>query len=84
MIAVRLAEPPDRRPAPQPVLRLVAWSRLRAVIPTWDRSPGAAAACLGATLRRLSGSTTYLLIDNAKTVTIEHVAGRGCESTPGN
>jgi transposase len=53
----------------------LAWSRYRVVIPTWDRTMGTLVACLDATLRRLGGAATYLLSDNEKTVTIEHVAG---------
>lgn len=53
----------------------VAWSRFRVVIPTWDRTLGTLVACLDATLRRVGGAPTYLLTDNEKTVTIEHVAG---------
>ncbi|GGN19708.1 hypothetical protein GCM10010109_33280 [Actinoplanes campanulatus] len=53
----------------------LAWSRFRIVIPTWDQTLGTLVACLDATLRRIGGAPTYLLGDNAKTVTIEHVAG---------
>jgi transposase len=53
----------------------LAWSRFRVVIPAWDQTLGTLVACLDATLRRLGGAPTYLLTDNAKTVTIEHVAG---------
>ncbi len=53
----------------------LAWSRFRVVIPTWDRTTGTLAACIDATLRRLGGAPTYLLTDNEKTVTVEHVAG---------
>lgn len=53
----------------------LAWSRYRVVIPTWDRTMGTLVACLDATLRRLGGAPTYLLFDNEKTVTVEHVAG---------
>lgn len=53
----------------------LAWSRYRIVIPTRDRTMGSLVACLDATLRRLGGTPTYLLSDNEKTVTIEHVAG---------
>ena len=53
----------------------LAWSRFRVVIPTWDRTMGTLVACLDATLRRLGGAPTYLLSDNEKTVTVEHVAG---------
>jgi transposase len=53
----------------------LAWSRFRVVIPTWDQTLGTLVACLDATLRRLGGAPAYLLGDNAKTVTVEHVAG---------
>ncbi|HZD22697.1 MAG TPA: IS21 family transposase, partial [Acidimicrobiia bacterium] len=53
----------------------LAWSRFRVVIPTWDRTMGSLLACLDATLRWLGGAPTYLLTDNEKTVTVEHVAG---------
>jgi transposase len=53
----------------------LAWSRFRVVIPAWDRTMGTLVACLDATLRRVGGSPTYLLSDNERTVTIEHVAG---------
>lgn len=53
----------------------LAWSRYRVVIPTWDRTLGSVLACVDATLRRLGGVPTYLLADNEKTVTIDHVAG---------
>ncbi len=45
------------------------------VIPTWDQTLATLVACLDQTLRRLGGAPTYLLTDNAKTVTVEHVAG---------
>jgi transposase len=53
----------------------LAWSRFRVVIPTWDQSLGSLVACLDATLRRVGGAPTYLLTDNPKTVTVDHVAG---------
>lgn len=53
----------------------LAWSRYRVVIPTWDRTLPTVLACVDATLRRVGGVPTYLLTDNEKTVTIEHVAG---------
>jgi transposase len=53
----------------------LAWSRYRVVIPCWDQTLGTLVACLDQTLRRLGGAPTYLLTDNAKTVTTEHVAG---------
>lgn len=53
----------------------LAWSRYRVVIPTWDQTLPTLVWCLDQTLRRLGGAPTYLLSDNAKTVTVEHVAG---------
>jgi len=53
----------------------LAWSRFRVVIPTWDRTLPTLVACLDTTLRRIGGVPSYLLTDNEKTVTVEHVAG---------
>ncbi|GAA1024777.1 hypothetical protein Aple_104060 [Acrocarpospora pleiomorpha] len=53
----------------------LAWSRFRVVIPVWDCTLGTLTWCLDATLRAVGGVPTYLLTDNAKTVTVEHVAG---------
>jgi transposase len=53
----------------------LAWSRYRVVVPTWDQTLGTLVACLDQTLRRIGGAPTYLLSDNAKTVTTDHVAG---------
>ncbi len=53
----------------------LAWSRFRVVIPTWDRTMGTALSCVDTVLRRVGGVPAYLLTDNEKTVTIEHVAG---------
>jgi transposase len=53
----------------------LAWSRFRVVIPVWDLSLGGLVACLDETLRRVGGAPTYLLTDNPKTVTVEHIAG---------
>ncbi len=53
----------------------LAWSRFRVVLATWDRTMGTLVACLDSTLRAVGGAPTYLLTDNEKTVTIEHVAG---------
>jgi transposase len=53
----------------------LSWSRFRVVIPTWDQTMGTLVSCVDATLRRIGGAPTYLLSDNAKTVTVEHVAG---------
>ena len=53
----------------------LAWSRFRVVLPSWDQSAGSLTACLDRALRIIGGAPAYLLTDNAKTVTIEHVAG---------
>ena len=45
------------------------------VIPSWDQQLGSLTGCLYTTLRMVGGAPTYLLTDNAKMVTIEHVAG---------
>jgi transposase len=44
-------------------------------LPTWDQTLGSVVACLDATLRRLGGAPTYVLTDNAKTVTVDRIAG---------
>lgn len=53
----------------------LAWSRFRVVIPVWDQTLPTLIACLDATLRRIGGVPTYVLTDNAKTVSVDHVAG---------
>jgi transposase len=53
----------------------LSWSRFRVVLPVWDQTMGTLVACLDATLRRLGGAPTYVLTDNAKTVTMDRVAG---------
>jgi hypothetical protein len=53
----------------------LAWSRFRVVLPSWDQGLGSLTACLDRALRIIGGAPSYLLTDNAKTVTIEHVAG---------
>ncbi|MCI0690237.1 MAG: IS21 family transposase [Sporichthyaceae bacterium] len=53
----------------------LAWSRFRVVIPTWDQTLGTLVSCIDTTLRRVGGVPTYLLTDNPKTVTVEHIAG---------
>jgi transposase len=53
----------------------VAWSRFRVVLPAWDQGLGSLTACLDRALRIIGGAPSYLLTDNAKTVTVEHVAG---------
>ena len=53
----------------------LAWSRFRVVIPVWDLSLPGLVACLDQTMRTLGGVPAYLLTDNPRTVTIDHVAG---------
>jgi hypothetical protein len=53
----------------------LAWSRFRVVVPLLDRSWPSVAAAVDIALRRSGGVPTYLLTDNEKTVTVEHVAG---------
>ena len=53
----------------------LAWSRFRVVLPLLDKSQSSVQAAVDVSLRRLGGVPTYLLTDNEKTVTIEHVAG---------
>jgi transposase len=67
---------PDGRPRPTLLFcAWLAWSRFRVVIPTWDRKMGTLLSCLDATLRRMGGAPAFVLTDNEKTVTVEHVAG---------
>jgi hypothetical protein len=53
----------------------LAWSRFRVVLPILDKSMPSVFAALDVTLRKVGGAPTYLLTDNEKTVTVEHVAG---------
>ncbi len=53
----------------------LAWSRYRIVIPTWDRMVATVILCLDQVFRKLGGVPTYVLTDNEKTITVQHVAG---------
>ncbi len=53
----------------------LAWSRFRVVIPLLDKSQPSVFAAIDVALRRAGGAPAYLLTDNEKTVTVEHVAG---------
>lgn len=53
----------------------VAWSRFRVVLPLLDKTFPSVFAALDVTFRRLGGAPTYVLTDNEKTVTVEHIAG---------
>lgn len=53
----------------------LAWSRFRVVIPIWDKTLPTVTACLDSTFRRIGGIPAFVLTDNEKTVTTDHVAG---------
>jgi hypothetical protein len=53
----------------------LAWSRFRVVLPLLDKTQASVWAAVDVALRRIGGVPTYLLTDNEKTVTVEHVAG---------
>jgi transposase len=53
----------------------LAWSRFRVVLPSWDQGLGSLTACLDRALRVIGAAPAYLLTDNARTVTVGHVAG---------
>jgi hypothetical protein len=53
----------------------LAWCRFRVVLPLLDKSQPSVFAAIDTALRRLGGAPTYLLTDNEKTVTVEHIAG---------
>jgi len=53
----------------------LAWSRFRVVIPAWDQQLGTLTWCIDQALRAVGGAPTYLLTDNPRTVTMDHVAG---------
>ena len=53
----------------------LAWSRFRVVLALRDRTAPSVFAALDVTLRRLGGAPTYVLTDNEKTVTVDHIAG---------
>jgi hypothetical protein len=53
----------------------LAWSRIRVVIPTRDRSMGTLLCCLDATLRTIGAAPTYVLTDHERTVTSDRIAG---------
>jgi transposase len=53
----------------------LAWSRFRVVIALRDRTQPSVIAALDQTFRLVGGAPTFVLTDNEKTVTVEHVAG---------
>ena len=52
----------------------LSWSRYRVVIALRDRTIPTVFAALDATFRLVGGAPTYVLTDNEKSVTVEHVA----------
>lgn len=67
--------PPVRERRTQLFCAWLAWSRFRVVIPAWDQQLGALTWCLDQALRAIGGAPAYLLTDNPKTLTTDHVAG---------
>ena len=53
----------------------LAWSRTRVIIPILDKTLPSVFAALDACFRLFGGAPTFLLTDNEKTVSIDHVAG---------
>ena len=53
----------------------LAWCRFRVVLPLLDKSQPSVQLAIDVALRRAGGVPAYLLTDNEKTVTLEHVAG---------
>ena len=53
----------------------LAWSRFRVVLAIRDKTAPSVMAALDVMMRRIGGAPTYLLTDNERTVTTEHVAG---------
>lgn len=53
----------------------LAWSRFRIVIALRDRTAGSVFAALDRAFRIVGGVPTYVLTDNEKTVTVQHIAG---------
>jgi len=62
----------------------LAWSRFRVVLAIRDKTMPSVFAALDVTLRRLGGAPTYVLTDNEKTVTVEHVAGIAVRNPQGS
>ena len=67
-----------RRRSPVTWQLFAAWLGLVAVPgghPAWDQQLGTLAWCIDQALRAVGGALAYLLTDNARTVTVDHVAG---------
>src|SRR5699024_6343454 len=69
---------PDAHGSLRAAIFCCAWlalSRFPMVIPVLDQTLPTMIACLAQARRRNDGVPTYILTDNAKTVSIDHVAG---------
>jgi hypothetical protein len=53
----------------------LAWSRFRVIVPLIDRTLPNVVLGLDRVLREIGGAPTYVLTDNERTVTIDHVCG---------
>lgn len=53
----------------------LAWSRFRVVVPLRDRTLPSVVMALDRTLRMVGGAPTYVLTDNERTVSVDHVCG---------
>ncbi len=73
--AVRLRRRPGRRCEDGAVRGLAGLVEVLVVLPLRDKTMPSVFAALDQTFRRLGGVPTYMLTDNEKTVTVEHIAG---------
>ena len=53
----------------------LAWSRSRVVVPLRDKTIASVVMAIDRALRMFDGAPTYLLTDNEKTVSVDHVCG---------
>ena len=53
----------------------LAWSRFRVVVPLRDKTTASVVMAIDRALRAFDGAPTYLLTDNEKTVSVDHVCG---------
>jgi hypothetical protein len=53
----------------------LAWSRFRVVVPLRDKTTASVVMAIDRALRGFDGAPTYLLTDNEKTVSVDHVCG---------
>jgi hypothetical protein len=53
----------------------LAWSRFRVVVPLRDKTTASVVMAIDRALRCFDGAPTYLLTDNEKTVSVDHVCG---------